>query len=255
MVSGLALVFVTALAFQNPAPQTANGFRAPDKTPPADPSKVLSPEMRGDILMARKMYREAIETYQQGPKDSPILANKIGIGYHQLLDLDSARKQYERAAKLDPKYAEALNNLGTVFYARKSYRRAIGEYKRALRIRPDSASFLSNLGTAYYARKQYKEMTEAYEKAIAIDPDVFERRSSTGTTLQERSVDERAKYHYFQAKMYAKAGQMERALLCIRKSLEEGFKEKDKFLKDPEFAALKDNQEFKLLMAAEQKVI
>jgi tetratricopeptide (TPR) repeat protein len=98
-------------------------------------------------------------------------------------------------------------------------------------------------------------MTETYEKALAIDPDVFERRSSTGTTLQERSVDERAKYHYFQAKMYAKAGQMDRALLCIRKSLEEGFKEKEKFVKEPEFASLKDNQEFKLLMATEQKVI
>jgi len=68
-------------------------------------------------------------------------------------------------------------------------------------------------------------------------------------------VDERAKYHYFQAKMYAKAGQTDRALLCIRKSLEEGFKEKDKFMKDPEFATLKENQEFKLLMATEQKVI
>jgi len=257
MVSGLSFVFVTALTLlgQNPPAQTANGFRIPDRTTPPDPAKALPPEVRGDILMARKMYREAIETYQQGPKDSPILVNKIGIAYHQLLDLESARKQYERAAKLDPQYAEALNNLGTVYYARKSYRRAINEYKRALRIHPDSASFLSNLGTAYYARKQYKEMTEAYEKALAIDPDVFERRSSTGTTLQERSVDERAKYHYFQAKMYAKAGQMERALLCISKSLEEGFKEKEKYIKDPEFATLKDNQEFKLMMAAEQKVI
>jgi tetratricopeptide (TPR) repeat protein len=254
MVSGLSFVFVTVLSFQAPA-QTANGFRSVSKTTPTDPSKALSPEMRGDILMARKMYREAIETYQEGPRNSAILANKIGIGYHQLLDLESAKKQYERAVKLDPKYAEAINNLGTVYYARKSYRRAIGEYKKALRVRPDSASFLSNLGTAYYARKQYNEMVLAYQKALEIDPDVFERRSSTGTTLQERSVEERAKYHYFQAKMYAKAGQMDRALLCIRKSLEEGFKEREKFLKEPEFASLKDNQEFKLLMATEQKVI
>jgi len=256
MLFGLSLAFVTMLGFQAPpTAQTANGFRTPDKTAPADPSKGLSPEVRGDILMARKMYREAIDTYREGPKDSPVLANKIGIAYHQLLDLQMAKKQYERAIKMDPHYSEAINNLGTVYYAAKSYRRAIGEYKKALRERPDSASFLSNLGTAYYARKQYKEMTEAYEKALAIDPDVFERRSSTGTTLQERSVEERAKYHYFQAKMYAKAGQMERALLCIRKSLEEGFKEHEKYIKDPEFAGLQSNQEFKLLMATEQKVI
>ncbi len=79
-------VFVTALAFQNPPAQTANGFRPPDKTVPADPAKSLTPEIRGDIQMARKMYREAIETYREGPKDSAVLANKIGIAYHQLLD-------------------------------------------------------------------------------------------------------------------------------------------------------------------------
>jgi tetratricopeptide (TPR) repeat protein len=260
MVAGLTFTLVTVLSlvFAAPAPAQdraqASGFRTPDRTPVPDASK-LSPETRGDILMARKMYREAIETYEEGPKNSPLLANKIGIAYHQMMDLDSARKQYERAIKLDSKYAEAYNNLGTVYYARKSYRRAIGEYKRALRLRPDSASFLSNLGTAYYARKQYKEMTEAYAKALELDPDVFDRRSAMGTTLQERSVEERAKYHYFQAKMYAKAGQMDRALIAIRKSLEEGFKEKDKYLKEPEFAGLKDNQEFKLIMAAEQRAI
>src|SRR5579863_4384239 len=131
------LLFVTALAVQNPPPQTANGFRAPARPVAADPAKALSPEVRGDILMARKMYREAIETYREAPKDSPIVANKTGIAYHQLLDLESAKKQYERAIKLNPTYAEAINNLGTVYFARKSYRRAIGEYKRALRIMPD----------------------------------------------------------------------------------------------------------------------
>jgi tetratricopeptide (TPR) repeat protein len=261
MVSSLSFVLVTVLSSlsqstpQGPPAQTANGFRPPDRTTPADPAKALPPEVRGDILMARKMYREAVEIYQTGPRSSPVLANKTGIAYHQQMDLESAKKQYERAIKLDPRYSEAINNLGAVYYARKSYRRAIGQYKKALRINPDSASFLSNLGTAYYARKQDKEATLMYERALEIDPDVFSRRSSMGTTLQERSVEERAKYHYILAKVCAKRGQIVEALLYIRKSLEEGFKEKEKFMKDPEFTALKDNQEFKLMMAAEQRVL
>lgn len=254
MVSGFSFLFVTVLAVQNPTAQTANSFRSPDKPAVSDPAKVLPPETRGDIMMARKMYREAVETYREGPKDSAVLANKIGIAYHQLLDLESAKKQYERAIKLNPSYSEAINNLGTVYYARKSYRRAVSEYKRALRITPDSASFLSNLGTAYYA-KQYELASVTYEQALKIDPEVFERRSSVGTTLQERSVEERAKFHYIIAKTYAKAGETERALLYIRKSIEEGFKERQKFKTDPEFAALKDNVEFKQLMAMEQKVL
>jgi tetratricopeptide (TPR) repeat protein len=257
MVSVFSILCVTALAFQNPAPQTANGFRSAsvDKTSPDAIAKSLSPEMRGDIYMARKMYREATETYQLGPKDSPVIANKTGIAYHQLLELESAKKWYERAVKLNPQYAEAINNLGTIYYAGKSYRRAISQYRRALAITPDAASILSNLGTAYFARKNYVEASAMYEKALKLDPDVFEHRGTNGVLLVERSVDERAKYHYYVARMYAKDGQNERALLYIRKALEEGFKERDKFQKEPEFAALRENDEFKKLMTAEQKVL
>jgi tetratricopeptide (TPR) repeat protein len=259
MVSSLSLLFVTALAFQAPQsqpPQTANGFRtASVSKTPADPSKALTPEVRGDILMARKMYREAIEKYKEGPDDSPTLANKIGIAYHQVLDLDTAKKYYERAIKLKPDYAEAINNLGTIHYANRSFRRAITDYTKALRFNPDSASILSNLGTAYFARKNYELAFATYQKALEIDPEVFEHRNTAGVLLQERTVDERAKFHYYLAKTYAKAGMTDRALLYIRKSLEEGFKDRDKFRQDPEFAALRDNVEFKQLLSTDQKVL
>jgi tetratricopeptide (TPR) repeat protein len=255
MVSSLGLLFVTAFAFQTPTVQTANGLRPPTKTAPSDPAKALTPEMRGDIFIARKMYRDAVEMYQEGPRDSPVIANKIGIAYHQLLELDSAAKWYQRSIKLNPQYSEAINNLGTVYYAHKSYRRAISQYKRALRITPDSASIVSNLGTAYFARKDYKDAMVEFKRARELDPEVFERHSSYGILLQERSVDERAKLHYFMAKLYAESGQTELALQYIRKSLEEGFKEREKFSTDPEFAKLKDNPQYKLLMSTEQKIL
>ena len=147
-----------------------------------------------------------------------------------MLDLPNAKKYYEKAIKLDPKYAEAINNLGAVYYAAKSYRRAVEQYKRAMRYSPESASILSNLGTAYFARKQYKEASIAYEKALAIDPTSLRKKTTgAGTVLQERSVEERAKYHYYIAKTYAKSGSNDLALQYIRKSLEEGFKEREKF--------------------------
>jgi hypothetical protein len=57
------------------------------------------------------------------------------------------------------------------------------------------------------------------------------------------------------AKMYAKQGANDRALLYMRKALEEGFKERDKFQKDPEFASLKELPEFKELLALEPRVL
>lgn len=261
-------------ALQQPA-SAAGASQAGGAQPAPEP---LTPEKRGDIYMARKMYHEAIEAYRQMeqeltaklPKRKPrnddgsyqqtanklaVILNKIGIAYHQLTELDTAKSYYERAVKLNPKYAEAINNIGTVHYAQKSYRRAIGQYKKALKISPNSASIYSNLGTAYFARKNYEEASKAYAKALELDPDVFEHRSTYGVLLQERSVEERAKFHYYLAKVYAQAGMNERALLYIRKALEEGFKDRKKFLEEPEFAALQELPEFKELMATEFRAL
>ena len=221
----------------------------------AQSAEKVTPEMRGDIFMARKMYREAVDAYKDGPKGDPVLLNKIGIAYHQMMDLQTAKKYYVEAIRAKGNYPEAINNLGTVYYASKSYRRAITQYKKALRYSPDSASIYSNLGTAYFARKDYKDASTCYEKALALDPNVFESRSTTGVLLQERSVEERAKFHYYLSKTYAKAGDKDHALEYMRKSIEEGFKEKKKFQEDPEFAKLRDLPEFKELLALEPRVL
>lgn len=249
-----SLLFVASLAFQIQA-TASNGFRPNIPDPRQSDVTKISPEMRGDIYMARKMYREALETYKTGPSDSPVLANKIGIAYHQLLELDSARKWYEKAIRLRPEYAEAVNNLGTIYYAKKSYRRAISQYKKALRFEPDSASILSNLGTAYFARRNYDLAYVTYQQALKLDPEVFEHRSSVGVLLQDRTVEERAKFHYYLAKTYAKSGDVEHALVYIRKALEEGFKERQKFQQEPEFAAVRKNPEFDQILLAEHKAL
>ena len=204
--------------------------------------------------MARKMYREAVESYKEAP-ETAVLMNKIGIAYHQLADLGNAEKCYKQALKLDPKYAEAMNNLGTIYYSRESYRRAINQYKKVLRLKPDSASTLANLGSAYYARKQYELGSENVQKALAIDPNVFESRSGVGTMVRDRSVGDRPTVFYYMAKSYAKAGMFEQALSYIRKSIEEGFKERKKFMEEPEFAGLQKDPEFQKIMAMEPKVL
>jgi len=226
------------------------------ETAPTAPALVpLSPEKRGDILMARKMYREAAETYKEGPLDSAIIQNKIGIAYHQMMQMDLAKRYYERSIKLDANYPEAVNNLGTIYYSNKSFRRATKLYQRALKLSPNSASIFSNLGTAFFARKNYKSAIVAYQKALALDPDVFEHHNSWGVLLQERSVDERAKFHYYLAKTYAKAGMNDRALTYIRKALEEGYADRKKMMEDPEFTSLHQMPEFQELLAMEPRVL
>lgn len=227
------------------------------RTAPPPPVAELTPLQRGDLYMARKMFREAIDTYRKamtGVQDH-ILHNKIGIAYQHMQNLGAAKRSYEQALKINSKYSEARNNLGTLAYERKDFRGAIREYNRALLLSPSSATIYSNLGTAHFARKQYEEAAKAYQQALKLDPEVFDSQGTAGTILQERTVEERAKFHYYLAKTYAEAGMNDRALVSIRKALEEGFKERKKFLEEPAFAALQELPEFKRIIAAEVRVL
>lgn len=256
---GTVQMFLPAVAAQSTTP--AKGFLDGTGTTQIatavqkKPAEALTPETRGDIFMAEKRYREAAEMYQENAKGSAVMLNKAGIAYHQMLELNVAEKYYKLSQRADPKYAEPVNNLGTVYYARKSYRRAVSQYKKALRMNDKSASVWSNLGTGYFARKDYVHAAEAWRQALMLNPEVFETRSTQGVLLQERSVEDRAKFHYYMAQTYAQAGMNDRALQYIRKALEEGYKEKKKLADDPAFAALKQLPEFQELMALEPRVL
>jgi len=253
----LSILIAALPAFQAVA-QTQNTAYHPDTPPPASQSPAvnkLTPEQMGDLYMARKMFREALETYREGAGNSPVMWDKIGIAYHQLGDLNAARKNYEHAVKLDSKYADAINNVGTILYSEKKYRSAISRYNRALALSPQSASIWSNLGTAYYARGKFEEMARAYAKALEIDPAVFESHSAVGTTMLDRTVTDRARYHYELARLYAHAGKQDMALQYLRKSFEEGFKDKQLLSKAPEFAGLRETREYKDLLDLEPRVL
>ena len=214
----------------------------------------LTLEKRADIFMARKMFREAQESYKlalDNDPRSPRLHNKLGIAYHQQLDLDAARRYYQRAFRVDKGYSQAINNLGTIYYAQRRYRKATQTYKRVLTVTPHSASVYSNLGTSFFARGKFKDASKAYLTALQLDPEVFEHRGSNGTLLQERSVTNRGKYYYFMAKAYAQAGLYDNALLNVRKALEEGYNQRKKIAADKAFEPMLDMPAFQRVIFPE----
>src|SRR5579859_8057761 len=117
-ISFLSVVLISCAAAPVRGQLASHAFEPgniPQRTEP-EAAKRLTPEQRGDVYMARKMFREAIDAYREGPQDQPVIWNKIGIAYHQLGDFSAARRNYEHAIKLDKKYADAVNNVGTVLY-------------------------------------------------------------------------------------------------------------------------------------------
>jgi tetratricopeptide (TPR) repeat protein len=225
---------------------------------PVPSAAEITAEKRGDIFVARKMYREAVDSYQQALKESPQgarLYNKLGISYHRQEMFGQARRSYEEATRMDTKYSEAVNNLGTIYFAERRYKRAQKTYEKALKLTPDSAAVYSNLGTAMFARRRYKRATGAYIKALELDPAVFESGSRGGTTLQDRTVEERGKYYYYLAQAFAENGQYDRSLIHLRRSIEEGYGKAKKADQDPAFKVMYELPEFLAVMNPETAAV
>ena len=223
-------------------------------------SNAVELESRADALRSQKDYVAAAVAYREAlgkaPKDA-VMWNKLGMtelvigagaqGFERTSRFNSARTDFERAVKLKPDYAEAFNNLGVVYYQQGEYRKAISRYKSAISIR-DSASFHSNLGSVYFAQKKLPMAMNEYLLALQLDPDVFERSSSTGLVGRVSRPEERAKYAFMLARLYAKVGDVDHAIGQIRTALENGYKELDPLYKDQEFGAVRNDPRFAQLM-------
>lgn len=219
--------------------------------PPSPTATAEQLEERGDTLRAEKYYADAIDYYEAAIHKSSLpsqLYNKEGIAELQMLHFSEAKHLFERAIKANHDYPEATNNLGVVYYNTRSYGRAIKFYHRAITLNTNSASFHSNLGTAYFVKHQYEKASQEYATALSLDPDIFERHSQSGITMHMSSPEDRARYSYVIAKMFAARGDADRCLLYLKKAMEEGFKVADNFQKDREFSGFRKDPRFLALM-------
>jgi len=224
------------------------------------PSKDASPEdleKQGDALRGRKEYLDAIDYYRAAiaKRPTPSLLNKLGIAELMLERYRDAGRDFDRALKMDRKFAEPYNNLGVVDYKRKKYGSAIKLYKKSIELVPDSASFYSNLGAAYFAKKEFEQASQAYAEAIRLDPEVFEHSSHTGIAAQLVSSEDRAHYEYVLAKLYAKVGDSDRSIEFLRKAMEDGYKGVSEANTAPEFAELRKDARFADLMKQKPPVL
>lgn len=225
--------------------------------PPPASATALQLEATGDDLHAHKYFADALDYYQAAMSKQPSaqLMNKIGMMNLLLLRIDASRKDFERAIKMYPDFADAYNNLGAVYYQDHQVKQAIKQYQKAIALNPVFATYHSNLGTAYMERKEFDKAASEYARALQIDPDVFEHRGSAGISARFPSPSDRARFHYVIAKTYAKAGNTDRCLLYLTKAMEFGFKDIDRVYKEDEFATVRKDPRFAELMAKKQTLM
>ena len=85
------------------APPQSVGISSASLRMPLDrpPVLLLTTETRGDIYMARKMYRDAIDMYRLSPVNAPIM-NKIGIAFQEMSQIAWPRNTTKKPSILIP---------------------------------------------------------------------------------------------------------------------------------------------------------
>jgi tetratricopeptide (TPR) repeat protein len=208
--------------------------------------------MRGakDYLAALDCYREAIRKHSEAA-----YYNKIAITELMLRHPENAEKAAKKAVRKDKKMAEAWNNLGVAYYLlgssvheQKHMLDAIRTYERAISLAPSNPSFHNNLAAALMDIKEYDRGMAEYRKAFALDPGFFERSSETGISARMGSPDDRAQFAFLMARLFAAAGNTDRALHFLRAAMEDGYPKIDDVYREKEFAPVLKDERFLALM-------
>ena len=201
-------------------------------------------ETRGDILRAERDYPQAIHFYQEALKRNPknsTLYNKIGMTEMKRGNIETADLNFQQAVKLNGKNADALNNLGVVAFSQKNFNKSVKFYKKALAVDETNATYHSNLGTAWFTQNKLERAMAEYARAMELDPEVFLRSNQGGSIARVASAEDRAKYEYMLAKLYAQHGDWERCFQWLAKAKEDNYRGIKDVYKDAEFAKMRQD--------------
>lgn len=117
----------------------------------------------------KNLYKEAILNYENSfkiwDKDAMTWYN-ASVCYLGIQDTINAKRALEKCISLNPRYAQASNNLGVIYFMKKDYIKAREYFMQSLNAgNPDQASVLTNIGATYHNRQEIPQAIEYYEKA------------------------------------------------------------------------------------------
>lgn len=110
-----------------------------------------------------------------------------------------AAENYTRAVELNPKSAEAFNNLGRVRFALGDTKGALQAFEQAIALRPELIETYNNLGAIYQQEKEYPKAVKNYLAALEREPNNIASLLGIGQTYEAQGAHDEALSRYSRA--------------------------------------------------------
>jgi superkiller protein 3 len=165
-------------------PNTSAKF--PAKVPPGKPSTGPSSSandvqqllVSGQTAQNNGRFDEAVATFNRvialssnNPQNAAVANLKIGNAYMVQGKFENAAIGYQRAAALNPNYAEAYNNLGEALGELKQYPRAIEAFNKAFVLDPTLLKAKYNQAVTYDRMGNFRYSEFVFRNLIKSNPD------------------------------------------------------------------------------------
>ena len=119
-----------------------------------------------------------------------------GIQKIKMGEYEEARKKFESLTLLDPRNAEAYNNLGLALKKLGRHEEAFEQYRKALALEPNCSECLNNLGVLYMTNHDLTEAENHFQKAIQAKSDYADPYFHLGLLQEARGDLSAAKANY-----------------------------------------------------------
>lgn len=160
---------------------------------------------RGDVAAAQGKWGDAVRYYREATKhapDSSPLLIKLGMANYLSQQWSDAEAAYLKAVQLDPKAADAYNNLAWLMVERRlRLNEAVKWAEKATQLAPGEASYFDTLGWGYRALGNLDKAAETLRKAA-------------GMKLAKAEV------HYHLGIVYTDQGKRSEAVSALKRALE-----------------------------------
>jgi tetratricopeptide (TPR) repeat protein len=144
-----------------------------------DDSEIEAITALGNVLRARKEFKEAAEVYSKAvalvkepARQHWSLFYYRGICYERSKEWALAEKDFEKSLELFPDQAQVLNYLGYSWVDQGLHLdKALQMIRRAVELRPNDGYIVDSLGWAYYRLGRFEEAAKELERAIELRPE------------------------------------------------------------------------------------